>query len=94
MIAIDDNGNFEVNGSGGLKTTSTPGPQCAKAETRCLQGTWTAQPFFGRNSLVWSISQSTQDRSADLNRIASKYVNVVFVTYNDEFQRYEIQGGT
>ncbi len=93
MIALDNNGNFVVNTAGRLTTTGTPGVQCAKGETRCIQGSWEADPYFGRNELVWTISQSVQDRSADLNRIASKYINVVFVTYNPEFERYEIQGG-
>lgn len=91
MIALDDNGNFVVNIAGHLTTTRIPGIQNAKCEMRCIQGSWPANLFFGRNQLIWSISQSVQDRSLDINRIATKYVQVVSVTYEEISARYNVQ---
>lgn len=95
MIALDDNGDFPVDGSGNLTTVEAPfsAAQNAKAELRCQQGTWAADLFFGRNQLIWAIAQSTVDRAADINRICSKYVTVVQVTYNPETLTYAIRVG-
>jgi len=90
MIEIDDNGNFVVDDNGLLKTTSRPNTQSAKAEMRCQQGSWFLDPTFGRNLLVWTISQSPRDRSMDLSRIAQKYVTVGSVVYNTQTQTYDI----
>lgn len=91
MIALTDGGNFAVDGAGHLTTTSQPAVQNAKSELRCQQGEWVSDPFFGRNVLVWGISQSTHDRTVDINRICSKYVSVISVTYDETTQKYEVQ---
>jgi len=93
MIALDDNGNFLVDGSGNLTTTSIGPIQNAKSELRCQQGTWAADPTFGRNELIWTISQSVQDRSLDIYRIISKYVNVQDVSYDTGTATYNAQVG-
>ena len=91
MIALDNNGNFAVNGSGLLYAATTPGVQNAKGELRCQQGSWFLNPYFGRSELVWTISQSPQDRSLDIERVTSKYCSVTSVSYNSENQQYRVQ---
>lgn len=91
MIAIDDNGNFVTNAAGLLTETRTPAVQNAKAELRCLQGTWEADQYFGRNAIVWGVSQSTQDRTADINRVVSKYATCLFVAYDSLKKQYNVQ---
>lgn len=91
MIALDDNGNFVVDALNHLTSTRTPNVQCAKSELRCQQGSWFINPYFGRNQLVWTISQSTADRSLDITRIIQKYANPIAVTYNAQTQQYEAQ---
>lgn len=91
MIALDDNGNFVTDGAGHLTVTATPLIQCAKSELRCQQGEWISDFFFGRNVLVWGISQSTHDRAVDINRIVSKYVAVISVTYDELTKTYNVQ---
>lgn len=91
MIALDDNGNFVIDAAGHLTATRTPALQNAKCELRCIQGSWPANLFFGRNQLIWTISQSVQDRSLDINRITSKYVQVVSVIYDREQDKYNVQ---
>jgi hypothetical protein len=91
VIALDDNGNFVTDDAGHLTTTRIPGIQNAKCELRCIQGSWPANLFFGRNQLIWTISQSVQDRSLDINRVATKYVQVISVTYEEDRARYNVQ---
>lgn len=91
MIEINDSGDFVVNELGQLKTTSRPNTQSAKAEMRCEQGSWYLDLNFGRNLLVWKISQSSRDRCVDLARIARKYVTVGSVVYNSQTQKYDVQ---
>lgn len=82
MIALTNNGDFAVDETGHLTTTSTPDKQNFMSEVRCLQGTYEPQPDFGRNPLVWGLSQSPKDRIDDLVRISKKYVSVQAITYN------------
>lgn len=91
MIALDDNGNFAVDADGHLTTTDNPPVQSAKSECRCIQGSWTADPAFGRNQIIWTISQSVQDRSLDINRVVSKYTAVMQVQYDTTTQTYNVQ---
>lgn len=91
MIAIDDNGNFEVDASNHLKASTYPAAQNFKAETRCVQGTWIPDPTFGRNTLIWTLSQSPSDRCEDLTRIGSKYLTVLSVSYDEATQKYSVE---
>lgn len=89
-IKIDDNGDFVTDDNGLLVSIDSPNAQSAKAEMRCQQNSWFLNPNYGRNFLVWTISQSTSDRAVDLTRIAKKYVTVGTVIYNAEKKTYEI----
>jgi len=80
MIAITDNGDFLMV-SGKLSNTTTPEQQNYKAECRCQQGTYTIDSLYGRNPIVWSISQSVNDRISDLYRIGYKYLAVNSIVY-------------
>lgn len=80
MIALSDNGDFIMVG-GKLSTTKTPEQQAYKAECRCTQGTYAVDPLYGRNPIVWSISQSVNDRISDLYRIGYKYLSVNSIVY-------------
>lgn len=91
MIALDDNGNFLEDAAGNLYATDRPNIQRAKSELRCAQGTWFLDPFFGRNQYVWSIGQSTQDRSQDIVRIAQKYTSVVALSYDVTSGTFNLQ---
>lgn len=91
MIKIYDDGNFTTDALGHLETTNTPAVQNAKAEVRCIQGSWDADPYFGRNQIVWTVSQSPQDRGADIYRIVQKYASVMSVSYNLQTQQYDVQ---
>jgi len=91
MIQIDDNGNFTTDANNHLQTTRTPAVQNAKSELRCIQGSWDADPYFGRNQLIWTISQSTQDRALDINRIITKYATCISVVYDPLKKQYNAQ---
>ena len=91
MIAIDDNGNFVVTATNHLTTTATSPAQNFKAEVRCIQGTWAPDQTFGRNTLIWTLSQSVGDRCADLIRIGTKYMTVIAVSYDPQTQQYSVQ---
>ena len=91
MIRIDDDGNFTTDAAGHLQTAPDPAVQSAKAECRCIQGSWDADPYFGRNQIVWSVSQSPRDRSADLFRIVQKYAPVMSVSFDTDGKKYNIQ---
>ena len=91
MIAIDDNGNFEIDSSNHLKAAKNPPAQNLKAEVRCIQDTWTPDPTFGRNTLLWTLSQSVGDRCSDLIRIGQKYMTVNSVSYNAETKEFLVQ---
>lgn len=93
MIALDDNGNFVTDEAGHLTTTSIGPIQNAKSELRCQQGDWPPDLTFGRNLLTWTLSQSVQDRSLDIYRIISKYVNVQDVAYDSITETYNAQVG-
>lgn len=54
-----------------------------KSDVRCEQNTFGPAPDFGRNPLVWKLSQSKKDRIADLTRIGTKYLSVKAVTENN-----------
>jgi hypothetical protein len=89
-IALTDNGNFLLK-DGRLTTAQNPAFQNYKSEVRCIQETYPVDRTFGRNVLVWNLSQSVQDRCNDLFRIGEKYLPVKSVTYNNTLQEYQIQ---
>ncbi len=91
MIMLDDDGNFAVDSSNHLKSATNPAGQNFKSEVRCIQGTWTPDETFGRNALIWTLSQSVQDRCSDLTRIGNKYMTVESVSYNSTTKQYSIQ---
>ena len=91
MIELDDNGNFTTDASGHLQRTPSPAVQNAKSELRCIQGSWDADQYFGRNQIVWTVSQSPNDRSADIYRIVQKYATVMSVSYNTSTKKYDVQ---
>lgn len=89
-IALTDNGNFLLK-DGKLTQAQNPPLQYFKSEVRCIQETYAVDRTFGRNVLVWNLSQSPSDRCADLTRIGEKYMPVKSVTYNELLQEYNIQ---
>jgi len=89
-IALTDNGNFLLK-DGKLTAAQNPPLQYFKSEVRCIQETYAVDPTFGRNVLVWNLSQSVGDRCSDLYRIGEKYMPVKSVTYDSELQEYNIQ---
>ncbi len=91
MIALDENGNFLSNTNGTLKETDRPEIQNAQAECRCNQGEWNVNILFGKNILIWNLTDSINDRCNDLFRICSKYYAVQAVNYNRITQRFNIQ---
>lgn len=54
--------------------------QDAVSECRCEQGGNFADATYGRNPLVWKLSQSDVDKVADVKRIVTKYYNPNSIT--------------
>jgi hypothetical protein len=54
--------------------------QDAVSECRCEQGGNFADTTYGRNPLVWKLSQSDVDKVADVKRIVTKYYNPNSIT--------------
>ncbi len=90
-IALDENGNFLTNASGLLKESANPEIQNAQAECRCNQGEWDVNILFGKNILIWNLTDSVNDRCNDLYRICIKYFAVQAVNYDNTTQRFNIQ---
>lgn len=90
MIAINQDGDFVANATGQLTETTFPEQQNYMAETRCLQGTWPPNTLFGRNPLIWGISQSVKDRIDDLTRIGQQYLVVRSITSDLQGKVYNI----
>lgn len=88
-IALTPNGDF-VLVDGKLSTTTNGPLQNFISESRCLQGTYSVDQNFGRNAYVWGLSQSPNDRCADLIRIGQQYLVVQAITYLPESKSYEI----
>jgi hypothetical protein len=83
---LDGDGNLVIDAVTGL-TKQVTGLQSleqdAMSECRCEQGGNFADSDYGRNSLVWKLSQSSADRIADVKRIVSKYYNPYSITYEN-----------
>ncbi|MBN2401983.1 MAG: hypothetical protein JXN64_06265 [Spirochaetes bacterium] len=75
-ISLDPDGNIQVNPITGL-SIQVSGQQAleeqAMSECRCEQNGNFADPTYGRDALVWKLSQSNIDRVADIKRIIQKY---------------------
>jgi hypothetical protein len=75
-IKLDADGNIVVNSTTGLSEQVNGQDileQGAISECRCEMGGNIADPNYGRDSLVWKLSQSNIDRVADIKRIVRKY---------------------
>lgn len=90
-IALNESGNF-VTVNGLLSTAAYPPKQYYEAEVRCQQNTYTPDTTYGRNPIVWSLSQSPNDRIDDLIRIGQKYLVVKAVTFDSLTGKYNIYG--
>lgn len=90
MIALDENGNFDVDANNHLKLASNNPAQNYQSECRCLQGTYAMDQSYGLNPVVWELSQSVRDRCADIYRIGIKYMTVQSVLYDQTNDVYSI----
>ncbi|MDD5363623.1 MAG: hypothetical protein PHN88_15985, partial [Ignavibacteria bacterium] len=75
-IKLDADGNIVINATTGLseQVTGKESLECdAISECRCEMGGNFADPAYGRDALVWKLSQSNIDRVADIKRIVRKY---------------------
>jgi hypothetical protein len=85
-IMLDSDGNIIVDASTGLSKQVTGKrslEQDAVSECRCEQGGNFADDTYGRNPLVWKLSQSSADKVADVKRIVMKYYNPYSITYEN-----------
>jgi len=83
---LDSDGNIVIDGVTGLAKQVTGRQsleQDAMSECRCEQGGNFADSSYGRNPLVWKLSQSSADKIADVKRIVSKYYNPYSITYEN-----------
>ena len=75
---LDSDGNILIDTTTGLSKQVTglaSLQQDAVSECRCEQGGNFADSAYGRNPLVWKLSQSSADKVADIKRIVTKYYN-------------------
>ena len=85
-LKLDSDGNIVVNASTGLAEQVTDLQsleQDAMSECRCEQGGNFTDGSYGKNPLVWKLSQSSADKVADVKRIVSKYYNPYSITYEN-----------
>ena len=83
---LDNDGNIVVDAVTGLVKQVADLQsleQDAMSECRCEQGGNFADSSYGRNPLVWKLSQSSADKIADVKRIVSKYYNPYSITYEN-----------
>jgi hypothetical protein len=83
---LDSDGNVVVDAITGLAkqvTGLSSLEQDAMSECRCEQGGNFTDETYGRNPLVWKLSQSSADRVADIKRIVSKYYDPYSITYEN-----------
>ena len=75
---LDSDGNIVEDTSTGLSAQVSGQAsleQDAVSECRCEQGGNFTDSTYGRNPLVWKLSQSDSDKVADVKRIVTKYYN-------------------
>ena len=83
---LDTDGNILIDSTTGLsKQVSGLASlqQDAVSECRCEQGGNFADATYGRNPLVWKLSQSSADRVDDIKRIVTKYYTPYSISYED-----------
>lgn len=83
---LDGDGNMVVSADTGLAEQVTglrSLEQDAMSECRCEQGGNFVDSSYGRNPLVWKLSQSSADKIADVKRIVSKYYDPYSITYEN-----------
>lgn len=83
---LDSDGNLVVDTTTGLvKQVSglTSLEQDAVSECRCEQGGNFADETYGRNPLVWKLSQKSADKIDDIKRIVTKYYTPYSITYEN-----------
>jgi hypothetical protein len=75
-LSLNSNGEIQVNSITGLSVQVSGQAaleEQAMSECRCEQGGNFADDTYGRDPLVWKLSQSNIDRVADVKRIIQKY---------------------
>jgi hypothetical protein len=85
-IKLDGDGNIVIDVTTGLSKQVTGRrslEQDAMSECRCEQGGNFTDDLYGRNPLIWKLSQSSADRIADVKRIVSKYYDPYSITYEN-----------
>lgn len=85
-LMLDSDGNIVIDGATGLLKQVTGRQsleQDAMSECRCEQGGNFTDDLYGRNPLVWKLSQSPADKIADVKRIVSKYYDPYSITYEN-----------
>ena len=85
-IKLDTSGNIVVNETTGLSeqvSGKAALEQDAISECRCEAGGNFADPTYGRDSLVWKLSQSNIDKVADIKRIVRKYFEPNSISVQD-----------
>lgn len=83
-LMLDSDGNIVIDGVTGLSKQVTGRQsleQDAMSECRCEQGGNFTDDSYGRNPLVWKLSQSPADKIADVKRIVTKYYDPYSITY-------------
>ena len=83
---LDGDGNIVINASTGLSRQVTGQQsleQDAMSECRCEQGGNFADSSYGRNPMVWRLTQNSADRVADVKRIVSKYYDPFSISYEN-----------
>jgi hypothetical protein len=75
-ISLNSDGEIQVDPLTGLSIQvygKTALEEQAMSECRCEMGGNFADPAYGRDPLVWKLSQSNIDRISDIKRIVRKY---------------------
>ena len=83
---LDSNGNLVINTATGLVNQVTGQrslEQDAISECRCEQGGNFADSTYGRDPLVWKLSQKNADKINDIKRIVTKYYTPYSITYEN-----------
>lgn len=86
-IKLDADGNIVVNETTGLSeqvSGQASLEQDAMSECRCEQNGNFADSTYGRDALVWKLSQSNIDRVADIKRIVQKYYEPNNITITED----------
>lgn len=83
---LDTDGNIVFDTVTGLSKQVTglqSLEQDAISECRCEQGGNFADSTYGRDPLVWKLSQKNTDKINDIKRIVTKYYTPYSITYEN-----------